>query len=29
MTFVEMKQNFYDEKESLVATISNIFIERS
>lgn len=29
MTFVEMKQNFYDEKGELVVTISNVFIERS
>lgn len=29
MTFVEMKQNFYDEKDTLVVTISNVFIERS
>ncbi len=28
MTFVEMKQNFYDEKGVLVATISNVFIEK-
>lgn len=29
MTFVEMKQNFYDEKNQLVVTISNVFIERA
>ncbi|MGD0274767.1 MAG: MaoC family dehydratase N-terminal domain-containing protein [Syntrophales bacterium] len=29
MTFVDMKQNFYDENNKLVITISNVFIERA
>ena len=29
MTFVDMRQDFYDENNNLVITISNVFIEKS